>query len=147
MAHGLLISHRCRAEALRGALQRTSPAICKRLPWRPMSVGAVFLQYVLEQLERLGGVTSRRMFGAVGLYRDDVFFALIDDDTLYFKVDDSTRPDYESRGMAAFRPYKNRPEVSMTYFTVPADVLDDAEELVTWARRSVAIAGVPKPKP
>ena len=112
-----------------------------------MSVGAGFLQYVLEQLERLGGVSSRRMFGAVGLYRDDVFFALIDDDTLYFKVDDSTRPDYESRGMTAFRPYKDRPEVSMTYFTIPADVLDDAEELVTWARRSVAIAGVPRPKP
>ena len=111
-----------------------------------MPVGAAFLQYVLEQLERLGGVTSRRMFGAVGLYRDDVFFAIIDNDTLFFKVGDSTRPDYESRGMKAFRPYKDRPEVSMTYFTVPADVLDDAEELVTWARRSVAIAGVPKPK-
>ena len=111
-----------------------------------MSVGAAFLQYVLEQLERLGAVSSRRMFGAVGLYRDDVFFAILDDDTLYFKVDDSTRPDYESRGMKALRPYKDRPDVSMTYFTVPADVLDDAEELVTWARRSVAIAGVPKPK-
>ena len=37
--------------------------------------------------------------------------------------------------MTAFRPYKDRPEVSMTYFTIPADVLDDAEELVTWARR------------
>jgi DNA transformation protein len=112
-----------------------------------MSVGAAFLQYVLEQLERLGGVTSRRMFGAVGLYRDGVFFAIIDDDTLYFKTDDSTRPDYESRGMKAFRPYKDRPEVSMTYFTLPADVLDDAEEMVIWARRSVAIAGVPKRKP
>jgi DNA transformation protein len=112
-----------------------------------MSVGAGFLQYVLEQLERLGGVSSRRMFGAVGLYRDDVFFALIDDDTLYFKVDDSTRPDYASRGMTALRPYKDRPDVSMTYFTIPADVLDDAEELVIWARRSVAIAGVPKQKP
>ena len=111
-----------------------------------MPVGAAFLQYVLEQLGRLRGVTQRRMFGGVGLYCDDVFFAVIDDDTLYFKVDDTTRPDYESRGMKPFRPYKNKPEVSMTYYTVPVDVLDDAEELVLWARRSVAIAGVPKPR-
>ena len=109
-----------------------------------MSVGAGFLQYVLEQLERLGGVTQRRMFGAVGLYCGGVFFALIDDDTLYFKVDDTTRPDYESRGMQALRPYKDKPEVSMTYYTVPVDVLDDPEELVSWARRSVSVAGVPK---
>ena len=111
-----------------------------------MTVGAGFLQYVLEQLERLGGVTQRRMFGAVGLYRDGVFFSVIDDDTLYFKVDDTTRPDYESRGMQPFRPYKDKPEVSMTYYTVPVDVLDDAEELVIWARRSVSIAGLPKKK-
>ena len=111
-----------------------------------MSVGAAFHQYVLEQLQRAGRVTSRRMFGAVGLYCDDVFFAIIDDDTLYFKVDDTTRADYESRGMKPFRPYKNKPEVSMTYYTVPVDVLDDAEELVLWARRSVSIAGVPKPR-
>lgn len=116
----------------------------------PMSVGPVFHQYVLEQLARTGHVISRRMFGAVGLYCDDRFFAVIDDDTLFFKVDDSTRADYVSRGMKPFRPYKDKPDVSMNYYTVPADVLDDAEELVQWARRSVAIAmprPVKKPKP
>ncbi|MEJ0034672.1 MAG: TfoX/Sxy family protein [Gammaproteobacteria bacterium] len=111
-----------------------------------MSVAAGFLQYVLEQLERAGRVTTRRMFGAVGLYCDGVFFAVIGDDTLYFKVGDSTRPDYESRGMRPFRPYADKPEVSMSYYTVPADVLDDAEELVIWARRSVAVAAAPKKK-
>lgn len=107
---------------------------------RRMSVGAAFLQYVLEQLERLGRVTSRRMFGGVGLYCDDVFFGLIDDDTLYFKVSEETRADYESLGGQPFRPYSDRPEVSMSYFSVPADILDDAEDLVAWARRAVAIA-------
>jgi DNA transformation protein len=114
-----------------------------------MSVGTAFLQYVLEQLARTGHVTSRRMFGAVGLYCDDRFFGLIDDDTLFFKVDDSTRADYVSRGMKPFSPYKNKPDVSMSYFTVPADVLDDPEDLVQWARRSVAIAvprAIKKPK-
>lgn len=109
-----------------------------------MPVGAAYLQYVLEQLERLRGIKQRRMFGAVGLYCDGVFFAVIDDDTLYFKVDDTTRADYDSRGMKPFRPYEDKPDVSMTYYTVPADVLDDAEELVVWARRSVSVAAVPR---
>jgi DNA transformation protein and related proteins len=109
-----------------------------------MPVSAAFLQYVLEQLGRLGRVSQRRMFGAVGLYGDGLFFALIDDDTLYFKVDDTTRPDYESRNMQPLRPFKDKPDLSMTYYTVPADVLDDPEELVAWARRSVAIASKPK---
>ena len=114
---------------------------------RGMSVGAAFLQYVLEQLERTGRVTSRRMFGGVGLYCDGLFFGLVDDGTLYLKVDDTTRPDYETRGMKPLRPFKDKPEVSLTYFTVPADVLDDAEELVKWARRAVAIAAAaPKKK-
>ena len=112
-----------------------------------MAVASAYLQYVLEQLSRLGRVTSRRMFGGVGLYCDDLFFGLIDDDTLYFKVNDGTRGEYESRRMKPFRPFKDKPDVSMTYYTVPIDVLDDAEELVIWARRSVAVAAATaKPK-
>ena len=105
-----------------------------------MSVSSAYVDYVLEQVARTGRVTSRRMFGGVGLYSDGQFFGLIADDTLYLKVGDQTRPEYEARGMIPFRPYEDRPEVSMSYYTVPVDILDDAEELVTWARRAVAIA-------
>jgi|ERR1039458_2546305 hypothetical protein len=62
-------------------------------------------------------------------------------DTLYFKVNDANRGDYEARGMGRFRPYPNKPHLSMTYYEVPADVLEDADECAAWARRSVAIAG------
>jgi DNA transformation protein len=110
-----------------------------------MPVTPAYRDYVLEQLARTGRVTSRRMFGALGLYCDDRFFGIIDDDTLYLKVGDETRPEYEARGMQPFRPYEDKPVVSMSYYTVPADILDDAEELVQWARRSVAIASIPKP--
>jgi len=109
-----------------------------------MAVSDDYLQYVLEQLAGLGRVTSRRMFGAVGLYRDERIFGLISRDTLYFKVDDSNRCDYESRGMDRFRPYADKPEWSMTYYTVPADTLEDADDCVIWARKSVAVAPVTK---
>ena len=107
---------------------------------RTMAVTQDFLQYVLEQLAGLGRVTPRRMFGAVGLYHGERFFGIITDDTLYFKVNDSNRADYEARGMGRFRPYADRPQLSMTYYEVPADTLEDADECMAWARKSVAVA-------
>jgi DNA transformation protein len=85
------------------------------------------------------------MFGAAGLYCDEIFFGIISDDTLYLRVDEASRGDYTARGMAAFRPYADRPEVSMTYFEVPADVLEDPDELLTWSRRSVATRAASAP--
>lgn len=111
-----------------------------------MAVSSGFTQYVIDQLAALGGVTARRMFGGAGLYLDDIFFALISDETLYFKVDDSNREDYVSRGMAPFRPYAARPQVSLTYFAVPAEALEDAEELVQWARRALRVAQISRRK-
>ena len=106
-----------------------------------MAVSRAYLDYVLGQLAGLGSVRSRRMFGGAGLYCDEIFFALIADDTLYLRVDDASRGDYTTRGMAAFRPYADRPEVSMSYFATPADVLENPEELLIWSRRSVTAAG------
>jgi DNA transformation protein len=105
-----------------------------------MTVSADYLQYVLDQLAQLGDVSARRMFGGAGLYCDEFFFGMIADDTLYLRVDDSNRDDYSARGAAAFRPYVDRPQLSMSYFEAPAEVLDDARQLIEWARRSVAVA-------
>jgi len=105
-----------------------------------LSVSTDFHHFVLEQLAQLRGVTSRRMFGGIGLYWDGLFFGLIDDDVLYLKVDDSNRADYTSRGMDAFRPFKDKPLYSMTYYQVSAEVLEEAELLVQWTRRSCAVA-------
>ncbi|MFI4888923.1 MAG: TfoX/Sxy family protein [Steroidobacterales bacterium] len=105
-----------------------------------MASSAEFLSYVMEQLSMLDGVRARRMFGGIGLYCEDRFFGLISRDVLYFKVDDGSRADYQSRGMGQFRPFAGRRQVSMSYYEVPADVLEDAEECARWARRSVAAA-------
>ena len=80
------------------------------------------------------------MFGGFGIYAGDRFFALIADDTLYFKVDDSNRPDFEARGMKPFQPYGEGGEV-MKYYQVPADLLDDPDALHPWAEKSIAVAG------
>lgn len=105
-----------------------------------MPVTDEYCEFVLEQLDGLGNLRSRRMFGGVGLYCDNLFFALIADDTLYLKVDDSNRPDFEERGMPPFVPYPDRSDASMGYCQVPAEVLEDNEDLVRWAARSVKVA-------
>jgi DNA transformation protein and related proteins len=105
-----------------------------------MTLSADYLQYVLDQLAGLDHVSSRRMFGGAGLYCDELFFGLISDDTLYLRVDASNRADYTARGAGPFRPYADRPELSMSYFEAPAEVLEDARQLAEWARRSVAVA-------
>ncbi len=106
-----------------------------------------YLRWVLEQLSGAEGISSRRMFGGFGLYCKDVFFGIISGDTLYFKVSDAGRAEYAARGMAPFRPYRDRPLVSMSYFEVPSDVLEDADECVRWAMRAVAAGAAKKKSP
>ena len=103
-----------------------------------MSVSDNYRTYIVDQLGALPGLSTRRMFGGLGLYSGEWFFALIDDDVLYFKVDDANREEYTSRGMKAFMPFPGQP--SLGYFQVPEDVIEEAEDLARWARRSVEVA-------
>ena len=105
-----------------------------------MSVSEGFRTFVLEQLARAASrLRARNMFGGVGLYSGDLFFALMDDDTLYFKVDEISRLRFEERGMGPYRPYGEGGEV-MQYYEVPADVIEDAEALAPWAAEAVEVA-------
>lgn len=105
-----------------------------------MPVSESFRTFVVEQLGRVTpNIRPRNMFGGVGLYAGDCFFALIADDTLYFKVDDDTRPTYVARGMEPFRPYGEDGEV-MQYYQVPEDAVEDPEALRTWVGEAIAVA-------
>jgi DNA transformation protein and related proteins len=105
-----------------------------------MSVSDSFRAFALEQLQRtVPDVRARSMFGGVGIYAGELFFGLMDDDILYFKVDDSNRGRFEERGMGPFRPYGDDGEV-MQYYEVPADVLEDVELLSSWVEASVMVA-------
>jgi DNA transformation protein len=105
-----------------------------------MAVSPNYRSFVLEQLARvLPTVQARAMFGGVGIYSGAAFFALIDNDTLYFKVDDETRAAYERRGMPPFRPFGDTGQ-SLAYHEVPADVLEDEEALAEWATQALSVA-------
>jgi DNA transformation protein len=105
-----------------------------------MSVSDGFRDFVLEQLQRTApDVRTRSMFGGVGIYAGELFFALMDDDTLYFKVDESNRARHEARGMGPFRPFGEGGEV-MGYYQVPGDVLEDVEALAPWVDAALVVA-------
>jgi DNA transformation protein and related proteins len=89
-------------------------------------------------------VTGKSMFGGVGLYADGLFFALIAEDRLYLKVDDTTRSDFERLGMEPFRPFGQ--EKAMGYYEVPADVVEDPVQLVFWMKKAIDVAAKAKPR-
>jgi DNA transformation protein len=108
-----------------------------------MSVSDGYLTYVLDQLRPVvPGIRVKRMFGAVGLYATDLFFGLVDDDVLYLKVDDSTRPDYEARSMPPFRPFEMH--ASMNYSQLPEEILEDRDALPLWTSRALDVARAAK---
>ena len=98
-----------------------------------------FVDHVCELLAPLGDVRPRAMFGGHGIYVDDVFCAIVADDTLYFKVDDSNRADYEALGSGPFKPFADKPMV-MSYYEVPAEVMDDRSAIAAWGRKALAAA-------
>jgi DNA transformation protein len=105
-----------------------------------MSVSPTFRTFVLEQLGRcVPSIRGRSMFGGVGIYAGELFFALIADDTLYLKADEETRPQFERRGLGPFRPFGEPGEV-MQYYRVSEDLLEDAEELRIWVNQAVEVA-------
>ena len=104
----------------------------------PLAVTPSFRRFVLDQLEELGDVAARSMFGGVGLYHRGVFFGIVAGDVLYLKVDESNRAEYVRAGMQPFRPYRDR-RGTMQYYAVPLEVLESAAELAAWARRAVAV--------
>ena len=103
-----------------------------------MAVSDSYRFFVLEQMGRVTPVTAKAMFGGVGIYAQGLFFALIAEGRLYFKVDDKTRSDFEGLGMEPFRPFGE--ESAMGYYEVPADVVEDAVQLATWMRQAIDVA-------
>jgi DNA transformation protein len=105
-----------------------------------MPVTPSYRAYVLEQLNRaVPPVRARAMFGGVGLYASEVFFALIADDALYVRTDDATRSEFESLGMPPFRPFDEHGPV-MSYYQLPEEILENSDALRDWVDRAIASA-------
>ncbi len=113
--------------------------------FRSLRVTPDFREFVLDQLASVRELRSRRMFGGIGLYAGERFFGIVAADELFFKVDDGNRAAYEAAGSEPFRPLADRRRpVSMSYFRVPIEVLEDPGQLAEWARAAIRAANAPK---
>ena len=116
------------------------------IKFRSLRVTPEFRDFALDQLARIPQLRWKTMFGGVGVYSGDAFFAIIAADELFFKVDLSNRAAYEAAGSEPFRPVAARP-VSMSYWRVPIEVLEDPGELAAWALAAIRAAGNAAQKP
>ena len=100
-----------------------------------------FAEFLREQLASLGHVTMRRMFGKTGVFCDGLMFAMVTDDTLYFRVDEHNRADFKEA--ASFPPLnyqKKGSSIDLSFWRAPERLFDEPDEFVTWARTALAAA-------
>ena len=100
-----------------------------------------FVDFLIEQLAPLGRITARRMFGKTGLFCDGVMFAMVLEDTLFLRVDAHNRATFQEA--AAFAPLNYRKggtTIDLAFWRVPERLLDEPEELVSWASAALAAA-------
>lgn len=104
-----------------------------------MAVSPDFREFVLEQMGRVAPVSGKAMFGGVGVRSEGVFFALISGGSVFLKVDDTNRPDYEAAGMGAFNPYGDG-RMLLSYHELPAELLEDPDALRPWMQKALDVA-------
>lgn len=106
-----------------------------------MTVNSSFVDNVLEQFVGAEGISTRRMFGGVGIYRYGTMFAIIADDRLYFKVNSANKSDYQDAGSVPFIYDKHdkhggKKLVTMSYWEVPPHVLEDKDLIFIWMTKA-----------
>jgi DNA transformation protein and related proteins len=98
-----------------------------------------FVIYLLEDVfMQISGITAKSMFGGYGLYKDRVFFAIVDQDEgrVYFKVDNENLEDYKKNNYPQFVYQGKGKEMRMNYYEVPLEILENKEELPKWVEKS-----------
>lgn len=107
---------------------------------RAMANSSEFLTHLKEQLAELGPVAVRRMFGGAGIFYDGMMFALVANDTLYFKADAENEHHFEDLGLTRFSYEAKGQRRELSYRRAPEDVLDDSDAMIEWARIAIAAA-------
>ena len=99
-----------------------------------MALSSTFANYVLEQLAESGSIESRKMFGGLGIYVDDMFCAIVSStNRFYLRVGPNNLKDFTEEGMAQFT---GTGDAGMPYYEVPEHVLEDSSILSEWTLKA-----------
>jgi DNA transformation protein len=100
-----------------------------------------FAEFLREQLAPLGRLTMRRMFGKTGVFCGGLMFGMVTEDTFYVRVDDHNREVFKEAASTPPLSYEKRGRsIDLSFWRVPERLLDEPDELVTWARSALAAA-------
>jgi DNA transformation protein and related proteins len=110
-----------------------------------MAVSPSYQAFILEQLSQIVPVQARKMFSELGLSSNGLFFAIIADDVLYLKADETTRLAFEAVGARPFLPYGD-PARPMSYYEAPAAALEDPDLLREWVEQALLVASQARKK-
>lgn len=87
-------------------------------------------ELLVEKLNDIGGISSKKMFGGHGIFHEGKMFGIVDSKgQAYFKVNDIIKTDFEENG--CHRHGK------MPYFSIPNVILNDDEKLMEWAIKTL----------
>lgn len=87
-------------------------------------------ELLMRKLEPIGGITAKKMFGGHGIFHEGKMFGIVDSKGYgYLKVNDLNKADFEEEG--------SQQHGKMPYFSIPASVLNDDENLIAWARKAL----------
>src|SRR5512139_2678079 len=93
-----------------------------------------FVGHALELLAGVGPVEARAMFGGHGVYAEGVMFGLLDDDELFLKTDEASRPRFVEAGCRRWVYVGPTSKMENTsYFRPPDDAHEDPETMIAWA--------------
>ncbi|MYM68641.1 TfoX domain containing protein [Pseudoduganella sp. FT55W] len=106
-----------------------------------MAANAEFVSYIKEQLAPLGFLSSGRFFGGHAISYHGQQFAWVIGSTLYLRVNDSSRPQFEAAGSHPFTYTTKKGEITVRkFYTAPEFLLDDPEQLLSWSRLAIEAA-------
>jgi DNA transformation protein len=107
-----------------------------------MSASREFVSHVRELLSSIGELSDGKFFGGHALKHQGKQFAMIMGNTLYLRVNDETRPEYLLKGSKPFSYLTKARRVDVrTYFSVPDELLESKDALLTWSRKAIQAAG------
>lgn len=105
-----------------------------------MAVSDDQITHALELLGGVGPMTTRKMFGGLGIYADGKIFAvLMSDGVLKLKGAGDMATTFDREGWERWTYQRDGSDkvTAMPYWTVPDALLDDPESASDWARRAL----------
>jgi DNA transformation protein len=95
---------------------------------------------IQDLFQDLGAVRVRRMFGGQGIYLHGQIFAIVAGGEIYLKVDAGNLSHFQRARSRPFTYERDGRAISMSYWLMPSEALDDPAEAARWARLSVDAA-------